>query len=467
MLLLERRERGEIGSSDTARAMSYIESFLVRRMICRVPTNNLNRIFQAVPGQLPLDVPVADGLRQLLSAANRFWPDDDELREKIWRAPFYQYGRWHQRKLVLQRLEESYGHPEPVDFASARLTIEHVLPQSAGDEWMRMLSEDASDTETPEDLHARLRHTLRQPDPHSGQLGTVQPPVRAQAGSAQGQPPGDEPPHRSHRPVGRPGDPGPRRRSRRARDHTEAGPAARHRQGRTQPRLATGPSGTRGATARHLDVLRRPRRVPRFGRAGRGEPPGRHPGRGQRPSRAHLRGQGLRRVPLDISGRSGRRPRPVDRGRHPLHGQRCRRSDPTQNRRRPRPPDHRRRRHPGGRRGHGTAHRAKPERGDTRRPVLPSARDRRLPRDGRRGPRPSHWLGEARRMGRPRIRSDPHKRVPRARRDRAAGPRYLAADALPGRRTRWHSGGGLPAPRRARALHRPQTPCRTAPTAQR
>lgn len=160
MLLLERRERGEVGSSDTARAMSYIESFLVRRMICRVPTNNLNRIFQAVPGQLPLDVPVADGLRQLLSADNRFWPDDDELREKIRKAPFYQYGRWHQRKMVLQRLEESYGHPEPVDFASARLTIEHVLPQSAGDEWMRMLSEDASDTETPEDLHARLRHTL-------------------------------------------------------------------------------------------------------------------------------------------------------------------------------------------------------------------------------------------------------------------------------------------------------------------
>ncbi|GAA4702116.1 GmrSD restriction endonuclease domain-containing protein [Streptomyces youssoufiensis] len=160
MLLLERRERGEVGSSDTARAMSYIESFLVRRMICRVPTNNLNRIFQAVPGQMPLDVPVADGLRQLLSADNRFWPDDDELREKIRKAPFYQYGRWHQRKMVLQRLEESYGHPEPVDFASARLTIEHVLPQSAGDEWMRMLSEDASDTETPEDLHARLRHTL-------------------------------------------------------------------------------------------------------------------------------------------------------------------------------------------------------------------------------------------------------------------------------------------------------------------
>lgn len=160
MLLLDRRERGELDSADTARAMSYIESFLVRRMMCRVPTNNLNRIFQAMPGQLPLDAPVADGLHQLLSADNRFWPDDDELREKIQKAPFYQFGRSQQRKMVLQRLEESYEHPEPVDFAAAQLTIEHVMPQSPGDEWLRMLEEDAAGGERAEDLHSRLQHTL-------------------------------------------------------------------------------------------------------------------------------------------------------------------------------------------------------------------------------------------------------------------------------------------------------------------
>ncbi|MER8094743.1 GmrSD restriction endonuclease domain-containing protein [Streptomyces goshikiensis] len=160
MLLLDRRERGELNSLDTARAMSYVESFLVRRMMCRAPTNNLNRIFQAVPGQLPLGMPVADGLHQLLSAENRFWPDDDELREKVRTAPFYKFGRGHQRKMVLQRLEESYEHPEPVDFAAAQLTIEHVMPQSPGDEWLRMLSEDVVDGERPEDLHSRLQHTL-------------------------------------------------------------------------------------------------------------------------------------------------------------------------------------------------------------------------------------------------------------------------------------------------------------------
>ncbi|MGA5383501.1 GmrSD restriction endonuclease domain-containing protein [Streptomyces pseudogriseolus] len=160
MLLFDRRERGELDSAGMVRALAYIESFLVRRMICRVPTNNLNRIFQAVPGQLPGDVPVAEGLHRLLSSENRFWPDDAELRQKIRTAPFYQYGRWQQRKLVLQRLEESYGHPEPVDFAAAQLTVEHVMPQSPGDEWLRALSEEADDAETPEELHARFQHTL-------------------------------------------------------------------------------------------------------------------------------------------------------------------------------------------------------------------------------------------------------------------------------------------------------------------
>ncbi|WP_333742825.1 GmrSD restriction endonuclease domain-containing protein [Streptomyces ardesiacus] len=160
MLLLARREHGELDSSETARAMTYIESFLVRRMICRVPTNNLNRIFQAVPGQLPLDAPVVEGLHRLLSSENRFWPDDAELRDKIRKAPFYQYGRPQQRKLVLQRLEESYGHPEPVDFAAAQLTVEHVMPQSPGDVWLHALEEEAADDETAEELHARFQHTL-------------------------------------------------------------------------------------------------------------------------------------------------------------------------------------------------------------------------------------------------------------------------------------------------------------------
>ncbi|UGY90760.1 GmrSD restriction endonuclease domain-containing protein [Streptomyces gobiensis] len=160
MLLLGLRDQGQADSDEVIRALSYIESFLVRRMLCWIPTNNLNRIFQAMPGQLPVGVAPADGIRQLLSVSRRFWPTDAELREEIRKAPFYERGRPNQRLFVLRRLEESFEHPEPVDFSRAELTIEHVMPQSPGEEWLDALAVSGEPDETPQQLHARLVHTL-------------------------------------------------------------------------------------------------------------------------------------------------------------------------------------------------------------------------------------------------------------------------------------------------------------------
>jgi hypothetical protein len=61
---------------------------------------------------------------------------------------------------VLRRLEESYGAPEPVDFARAQLTIEHVLPQTPTEEWLATLAEDVTDEAGPQELHELLVHTL-------------------------------------------------------------------------------------------------------------------------------------------------------------------------------------------------------------------------------------------------------------------------------------------------------------------
>jgi alkylated DNA nucleotide flippase Atl1 len=160
MLLFDRLERGDTTPSDVVRALSYIESFLVRRLICQVPANNLNRIFQAVPAQLPTDQPVADGLHWLLSGARRSWPTDEEVRQAIREKPFYWQGRPEQRRLVLQRLEESFGHPEPVDFSTAALTIEHIMPQTPTEEWLQILAEDTAPDESPMDLHERTVQTL-------------------------------------------------------------------------------------------------------------------------------------------------------------------------------------------------------------------------------------------------------------------------------------------------------------------
>jgi alkylated DNA nucleotide flippase Atl1 len=159
MLLLEHRDQGQATSPEVARAISYLESFLVRRMIVGKATNNLNRILSATITELDGTSPVDEALRAYLSAPRHYWPTNDQLQRAIREDPFYWRGRHLQRTFVLRRLEESYTSQEPV--ALSKLTIEHVMPQTPEDDWWSSIATDASKAgETPEALHHRLVHTL-------------------------------------------------------------------------------------------------------------------------------------------------------------------------------------------------------------------------------------------------------------------------------------------------------------------
>lgn len=151
------REEGQCSSDDFEEALSYVESFLVRRMMAGIPTNNLNRIFNALVSQLPSGLPIAQAVRQVLSEPRKRWPSDNQLRDVILKGPFYYHGRGNQKMLVFKRLEESYGHAEPVDWSASKLTIEHIMPQSLTIEWKQALA--ASDDD-PETAHSELLHTL-------------------------------------------------------------------------------------------------------------------------------------------------------------------------------------------------------------------------------------------------------------------------------------------------------------------
>lgn len=144
-------------ATDVEQTIDYIESFLVRRMIAGVPTNNLNRIFSALIPQLPAELPVAQGVQHALSGTRKFWPSDRRFREAFRTRPFYFQGRQDQKMLVLQRLEESYEHAEPVDWQTANLSIEHVMPQTLNDDWRTALAATGDD---PDAVHDELLHTI-------------------------------------------------------------------------------------------------------------------------------------------------------------------------------------------------------------------------------------------------------------------------------------------------------------------
>lgn len=158
MYLYELREEENLTPDEMSEILLNLESFLIRRLLVGVSTKNLNRIFVQLVGQLrQMDPPLVDAVRYQLSTERKFWASDDEIRVAAASRPFYYYGRAEQRRMVLERLEEAYGHKEQAELSTLNLTVEHILPQSLSAQWITELTEAGDDAGT---VHRELVHTL-------------------------------------------------------------------------------------------------------------------------------------------------------------------------------------------------------------------------------------------------------------------------------------------------------------------
>lgn len=153
-------EAGSLSSSEAADALRVVESYLVRRMIAGIASANTNRILMSLVKDLGDQVPSAKAITRALSGVRKKFPTDQHIRDAVLVNSFYWLGRGPQRSYVLRCIEEDYEHKEPINFDTAKLTIEHVLPQSLNDEWREMLRPDLRDGETVQELHSSLVHTL-------------------------------------------------------------------------------------------------------------------------------------------------------------------------------------------------------------------------------------------------------------------------------------------------------------------
>ncbi|MBE1489707.1 GmrSD restriction endonuclease domain-containing protein [Plantactinospora soyae] len=158
--ILLAHEGGRLNSSEAAGALRVVESYLVRRMIAGIASANTNRVLMSLVKDLGEEVPSAKAITRALSGVRKKFPTDQHIRDAVLVSSFYWLGRGPQRSYVLRCIEEDYDHKEPVDFDTAKLTIEHVLPQSMTDEWREMLRPDLEDGETIQELHSSLVHTL-------------------------------------------------------------------------------------------------------------------------------------------------------------------------------------------------------------------------------------------------------------------------------------------------------------------
>jgi uncharacterized protein with ParB-like and HNH nuclease domain len=144
------RKSGTLNDAELEKCLGLIESFIVRRAVCGVPTNALNKLFLQWSRNFP-DKDHAAWLHTSMSSGGggRRLPSDAEFAEAFKNQP--QYGRGATR-FILCRLEKAIGHKEPVDLTST--TIEHILPQTLTQEWKDELGDE------PEKTHSRMLGTF-------------------------------------------------------------------------------------------------------------------------------------------------------------------------------------------------------------------------------------------------------------------------------------------------------------------
>ncbi len=147
-----------------ANCLKALESFLVRRVVCRYSARSYGRLFVAMIRKLAEDSPEnADRIivshldEQTAQAA--LWPDDNELRESFLNAPLYQYLTPRRLRLVLEGIEEEVRtNKTESGEVPGELEIEHVMPQAWPANWP--LPDDVDDYEEARAIRERAIHTI-------------------------------------------------------------------------------------------------------------------------------------------------------------------------------------------------------------------------------------------------------------------------------------------------------------------
>jgi uncharacterized protein with ParB-like and HNH nuclease domain len=148
----ESYHKSALSVEEFAQIISIIENFIIRRYICGVPTNQLNKIFPGLYTQaIKNENGILEAIKDILQ--NRNYPVDEKLHQQLQLLAIYGGGdRLNRAKFILETLEETHGHKEAVD--ADNLTIEHVMPQTISHWWREHLGVDA------DIVHELYLHTL-------------------------------------------------------------------------------------------------------------------------------------------------------------------------------------------------------------------------------------------------------------------------------------------------------------------
>ena len=139
-----------ISEDELVEVMLIIESFVIRRAVCNVPTNSLRSYFAQMSSGFDFGHFVESSTKYMMRWD---WPSDDRFREGFIRYHLYVPARLTRTRLILTSLERSFNHKETPEI-TGQITIEHVMPQTLSDEWIETLGSNSVES------HARWLHTV-------------------------------------------------------------------------------------------------------------------------------------------------------------------------------------------------------------------------------------------------------------------------------------------------------------------
>ena len=116
-------------------------NYVVRRSICDIPTNSLNKTFATFYSKIKPQNYVKSILAEyVIKDSYRAFPTDDEFAEKFTTKAIY---NMRIKNYILECLE-NHDHKEPISIIRDGYTIEHIMPQNQdlNSEWKNMLGND-------------------------------------------------------------------------------------------------------------------------------------------------------------------------------------------------------------------------------------------------------------------------------------------------------------------------------------
>ncbi|WP_198303454.1 DUF262 domain-containing protein [Cellulomonas sp. PSBB021] len=148
---------------DRRQAVLALESYVVRRVMCRMTPKNYNRMFLELLRRLSEDdAPVGKVVEEFLAAQraeSAVWPTDADVRRAVTTFPLYRLLRRDQVQRILRILDAEAAGPKSERLVvQGSLSVEHLMPQSWREHWPLPLDENAAARE--EETRAELLHTF-------------------------------------------------------------------------------------------------------------------------------------------------------------------------------------------------------------------------------------------------------------------------------------------------------------------